>query len=418
VPYLQLKGVTLGYGSHVVLRHIDLEVSLGEVVGIIGPNGSGKSTLIRAISGVLSPSSGRMTLNGQDISRLSRHSLAQLVAVVPQNAYLPETFTTLEIVLLGRYPHLGLLRHESQSDLSIALDAMERTGIASLAERRVGQLSGGERQRLLIARALAQQPRVVLLDEPTAHLDIQHQIQVMELVQGLADQGVAAIAAIHDFSVAARFCHRLLLLSDGGVRAEGPPESVMTPGNIEAAFGVNALVYRDALGDRLVINPFFRRSRSEPCRIHVIGGGGRGATAIRRLHEEGFEVTAGVLNEGDADLAIALAVCTEVVVIPPFAAIDRLKHEQNRKLAAQADCVVVCDVPFGKANLLNLEAAAEARRLVLLEDTPMEARDFTAGVASALYSRLSRRAKCTVLRDLISSIEETLAEGRMACSRG
>ena len=301
MAYLQVNGVTLGYDGQVILKDINMEANPGEVVGIIGPNGSGKSTLVRAISGVISPGAGGIVLNGQDIFKLPRYSLARLVAVVPQGAYLPEAFTALETVLLGRYPHLGLFRHESPRDLSIVLEAMERTGIVSLANRRVNQLSGGERQRLLIARALAQEPEVLLLDEPTAHLDVQHQIQVMELVQNLVKRGVTAIVAIHDFSLAARFCHRLVLLSDGGVMAEGPPELVMTAENIEAAFGVQALVYRDVIGDRLVINPFLRRERTEPYHVHVIGGGGRGAIAIKTLHAEGFQVTAGVLNEGDAD---------------------------------------------------------------------------------------------------------------------
>jgi iron complex transport system ATP-binding protein len=410
---LQVNGITLGYDGQAVLKDVSIEASPGEVVGIIGPNGSGKSTLVRAISGVLFPSSGRIVLSGQDIFKLPRYKLARLVAVVPQGAYLPEAFTSLETVLLGRYPHLGLFRHESQRDVGIALEAMERTGIASLAERRVSQLSGGERQRLLIARALAQEPEVILLDEPTAHLDVQHQIQVMELVQNLTAQGVSAIVAIHDFSLAARFCHRLVLLSDGRVMAEGPPDLVMTAANIEAAFGVQALVYHDVIGDRLVISPFLRRERTEQCHIHVIGGGGRGAKAIQMLHAEGFQVTAGVLNEGDADLAVALALCHEVVVVPSFATIDQWQHEHNRRLAARADCVVVGDMPFGKANLLNLVAAAEARQLVFIDDTPFEKRDFADGKASALYSQLSPRARHTMLKDLTGCVEDILTGGKV-----
>jgi iron complex transport system ATP-binding protein len=295
---------------------------------------------------------------------------------------------------------------------------MERTGIAPLAGRRVSQLSGGERQRLLIARALAQEAKVIMLDEPTAHLDVQHQIQVMEIVRDLAGQGVVAITAIHDFSLAARFCHRLVLLNDSRVIAEGVPESVVTTENIETAFGVKALVYRDVMGNRLVISPFFRKSRSVPCHIHVIGGGGHGARVIQTLYVEGFQLTAGVLNEGDTDLSIAQAICREVVAVPPFATIDQLKYEQNQRLATRADCVVVCDMPFGKANLLNLAAAAEARRLIFIDDTPIEERDFTDGAASALYSQLSASARKTVFQNLVSVVEEALTEGKGTWSKG
>ena len=409
LSYLELKGVTLGYTNQVILKDIDIEVNLGEMLGIIGPNGSGKSTLLRAISGVLSTRSGDIKIAGKPISKLSRQNLAQLVAVVPQNPILPETFTALEIVLLGRYPHLGLLRYESQKDLSIALEAMEKTGVASFAKRYINQLSGGERQRLLIARALAQKSKVILFDEPTAHLDLQHQLQIMELISDLSDQGMATMTAIHDFSLAARYCHRLIMLNDGKVLAEGAATSVITPENIEAAFGLKAMVYHDPTSDRLIISPFKRKVRSQPHRIHIIAGGGRGARAIQLLHQEGFELTAGVLNEGDVDLPIASALCHEVVIIPPFSAINIEKHQRNQELSAQADCVVVCDVPFGKANLLNLEAATKAKRLILIEDTPLKGRDFSGGATLKIYSKLRPRAKCTVYKNLTSSIEEILS---------
>jgi len=412
LPYLEVKGVSLGYNSQIILKDIDIGVNLGEMLGIIGPNGSGKSTLIRAISGVLSPHSGGISIEGKDISKLSHQKLAHLVAVVPQNPTLPESFTALELVLLGRYPHLGLLRYESQKDLSIALEAMEKTAVASFAKRRISQLSGGERQRVLIARALAQQSQVILFDEPTAHLDLQHQLQIMELISDLAKQGKTTITAIHDFSLAARYCHRLVMLGDGQLQAEGSVLSVMTPENIEAAFGLKALVYHDPIGDKLVISPFQRKVRRKPHRIHIIGGGGCGSRVIQMLHQEGFELTAGVLNQGDADLPVATALCSEVVIIPPFATIDAENYRQNQELIAQADCVVLCDVPFGKANLPNLEAANRAKRLILIEDNPIKERDFTGGAALKIYSKLKTRAKCTPFKKLTRAIEEILSTER------
>jgi iron complex transport system ATP-binding protein len=405
---LRVHQVTLGYGDQIVLSGVSLEVNPGEMVGIIGANGSGKSTLIKAVSGVLSPRAGKIYLNGRELSRLSRQNLARLVAVVPQNPFLPEAFTALEVVLLGRYPHLGLFRYESERDLGIAWEALERTGIGSLAQRRVSQLSGGERQRLIIARALAQEPQVILLDEPTAHLDIQHQLEVMELIQSLVQEGVAALVALHDFSLAARFCQRLLLLKDGNVWAEGTPEAVLTPENIQAAFGINAVVYPDPFGGRLVVSPFRKRVRGEFCHVHVIGGGGRGGKVLQMLHAEGFVVSTGVLNEGDTDLAIARALGLEAVAVSPFATIDEGSHQRNLRLIARADCTVVADVPFGKANFRNLEAAATAERLFLIQGTPIEQRDFTGGIASELYHRLKQRASCITYNDMLSSIEEAL----------
>lgn len=408
---LKMRNATLAYSRRVILEDVSLEINPGEMVGLIGPNASGKSTLIRALSGVLSPRSGEISLNGRGIAALSRQSLACSVAVVPQNPSLPEAFTALEIVLMGRYPHLGLFRYESQRDVAIAYNALEKTGIATLAQSRVSQLSGGERQRVLLARALAQEARFLLLDEPTTHLDIQYQIQVMGLMRGLVQQGLGVLAAMHDFSLAARFCHRLLLLKEGRVWAEGSPDTVLTPENLRAAFGIEALVYRDALGHRLIINPFQRKTQTRPYRLHVIGGGGRGVEVMQRLHTEGYEVTAGVLNEGDTDLTIAQALCHQVVVVPPFATIDLESHQRNLELIAGADCTVLCDVPFGQANRLNLEAAATSKRLILIEETPIEERDFTGGQAAILYHGLKNRARCQSLQDLPRIIEETLTKG-------
>lgn len=410
---LRLDGVALGYGQRLVLDDISFEVAPGEVVGVVGPNGCGKSTLLKAASGVLAPWRGSIAVNGSDVRRLSRPQLARLVAVVPQNPTLPETFTALELALMGRYPHLGRFGHEGRRDLAIALDALAQTGLSELASRRVGELSGGERQRLVVARALAQSAdggQVLLLDEPTAHLDVPHQLAVMGLVQGLAAQGLAALAAVHDLALAARFCDRLLLVGQGRIVADGPPEAVVTSQNLARVFGIDTVVYREPFAGRLAVTPLPRRERDNPPRIHVIGGGGCGARLLRLLYTEGFALTAGVLNEGDTDLAVARALGVDAIAIPAFAAIDDDSHRRHLEFAAAADCVVVADVPFGQANLRNLEAAAANSRLILVEETPIAERDFVGGRAVALHCELRPRATTTTYRDLLAAVEAVLSE--------
>lgn len=408
---LRVQELTLGYGSQVVLRQVSLEAGPGEIVGIVGPNGSGKSTLLKAISGVLTPWSGEIALNGRRLSRISRQGLARLVAVVPQNPSLPEAFTVLEVALMGRYPHLGFLRYEGERDLALAWEALEKAGMAHLAQRRVGQLSGGERQRVVIARALAQEPQVMLMDEPLAHLDLQHQLEVIALVQDLTRRGLTAIVAMHDLSLAARFCQRLVLLKDGGIGAQGLPGAVLTPENIEAAFGVEALVYPHLLSGHPVIDSIPKRPNTERPRIHLIGGGGKAARVMQSLHARGYRLSIGVLNEGDTDLAAGRALSIPVVAIPAFSGIDRESYQQNLELIAGADLMVVADVPFGWANLLNLRAAASARQVVLLEETPIQERDFTSGTATLLYQQLKASAICTTREGLLASIEGLLLAG-------
>lgn len=239
----------------------------------------------------------------------------------------------------------------------------------------------------------------------------------MEKIVALAPDLIVA-AAIHEKKVVPELERRGLAVVvlapktlNGVVVAEGAPQAVLTPENIKATFGVNVLVYPDPLGGRLIVDPFPRRMRSEPYRIHLIGGGGRGAAAMRMLHAEGFQVTAGVLNEGDADLTMAKILGIEAVALPSFATINEESHKRNLELVATADCTIVADVPFGRANLLNLKAAASARRLIILEETPVEQRDFTSGKASLLYRGLKERATVAANQQLLSSIEETLARG-------
>jgi iron complex transport system ATP-binding protein len=241
---LRLDNVSLGYGKQMVLRNISFEARPGETLGIIGPNGSGKSTLIRGITRLIHPSCGKISLDGSDVSHINRHKLAQLVAVVPQNPILPEPFTALEVVLMGRTPHLGLLRYEGKKDLDIVKGIMEATQTLAFAERRVGELSGGERQRLTIARALAQEPKIILMDEPTANLDINYQIETLDLARKLCrKQKLIVVVTLHDLNLASQYCDRLILLSNGKMYCQGTPKKVINARVIKEVYGAEVYVY-------------------------------------------------------------------------------------------------------------------------------------------------------------------------------
>lgn len=235
---LSLQEVALGYGKHEILRDVTFSVDEGEMMGIIGPNGSGKSTLLKGICRVIAPRRGRILFEGGDMSGMSRTQIARRIAVVPQAPHLPETFTAFEIVLMGRTPHLGRFRFEGYRDFDIAWRAMGITRTQPLAERTVDKLSGGQRQLLTIARAIAQEPRLVLLDEPTAHLDINYQMEILDFVRKLCqDRALTALAVLHDLNLAAQYCDRLVLLGNGGIRAVGSPHQVLTEKNIAEVYG-------------------------------------------------------------------------------------------------------------------------------------------------------------------------------------
>ena len=240
--------------AETLLDSVDLHADQGQLVGLIGPNGAGKSTLLRAISGILNYREGTVRLDGDDLKSLSSRDIAAGLALIPQIAPYTHGFTSMELVLMGRYPHLGRFQIEGKEDDRIARDAMRMTRTEQFADRTLDTLSGGERQRVFVSRALAQQPRVLLLDEPTSNLDVLHQLKVLDLVRQLIDDGLTAVAAIHDLNMAARYCDRLVLLKNGRVLAEGSPEEVLVPETIRSAFGVRAAVYRDPMTDSLAIS--------------------------------------------------------------------------------------------------------------------------------------------------------------------
>jgi iron complex transport system ATP-binding protein len=258
---LALEGVRATLGGREVLRGVSLELRSGEVLALAGANGAGKTTLLRAASGVLRPDAGRVLLAGRPLAAVDRRERARQIAVVPQDAPFAFPFRAGEAVLMGRSPHLPRLGFEGARDLAIAREALAQVGIEALADRSILELSGGERQLVLLARALAQQPRVLLLDEPTAHLDLRHRLQVLELVRELAAAGRSALVVAHDLSLAAGSCDRIALLSAGRVLAVGPPAEVLDSASVHEVFGSEADVVPGPDGTPLILP---RRARSQP----------------------------------------------------------------------------------------------------------------------------------------------------------
>ncbi len=248
---LKIEGLTVSYGPRRVLDGVSLEVKSGEVLALIGPNGAGKSTLVRAVSGVVPAGGGRVRTNGDDLLSLPPMRRARFLAVVPQAVSLPPAYTVWETVLMGRTPYLNFLGQVSSRDEDIARQALQKVDALDLAERRVGELSGGEQQRALLARALAQATPILLLDEPTAHLDLQHQVGLMETVRALARrEHLAVLVALHDLNLAARYADRMALLVAGQLKAVGTPRQVLTPELIFDAYhlSVNVIAHPFAEG--------------------------------------------------------------------------------------------------------------------------------------------------------------------------
>ena len=243
---IKLEQIGFKYNEHQVLKNVSFEVKRGEFLGILGPNGSGKTTLLNVIDGILIPQEGELWINGTSCNKLKRENLAKIIAVVPQESLMLFPFTVQEIVLMGRAPHLGKWRFEGETDFRIAHQAMEMTDTLSLMNRSMNALSAGERQRVLIARALAQQPQIMLLDEPTAFLDIKHQIDFFDLIKTLnKNQTLTVIGVTHDINLASLYCDRIILLRDGHIHCMGSPEEVIAESHIREVYETNVTVDRN-----------------------------------------------------------------------------------------------------------------------------------------------------------------------------
>ena len=237
-----LEEVSLAYEIMPVLHGLDFNIEEREFVGVLGPNGSGKTTLLNLLAGVLRPSSGNIRLFDRELGRYSRRETARIVSVLPQETFVEFPFSALEVVLMGRAPYLGAFQWEGPHDLEIARESMRLTDCLDFANRDIRQLSGGERERVLLARALAQEPKVLLLDEPTTHLDLQHQAEIYRLLKRLhQDQGLTLVVALHDLNFAASACSRLLMFAKTRLIADGSPTEVMRPELLREVFGTEVL---------------------------------------------------------------------------------------------------------------------------------------------------------------------------------
>ena len=252
---LKIQSLSVSYGPRRILHDISLDVHSGEVLALIGPNGAGKTTLVRAVSGVI-PYTGRIRTNGEDFAPLSTLQRARYVATVPQAVSLPPAFTVWETVLLGRTPYLNFLGQPSQKDEEIARQSLGRVSALPFADRRVGELSGGEQQRVLLARALCQSTPILLLDEPTAHLDLQYQVSLLELVSQLAHRdNLAVLIALHDLNLAAHYADRIALMVAGNIKAMGKPKEVLQPELIAEAYCLPVQVVKHPFLDIPLVLP-------------------------------------------------------------------------------------------------------------------------------------------------------------------
>ena len=413
---IQVKKLSFSFAETMIFKNLTFTIKRGEIFSIIGPNGCGKSTLLRLLRGNLKPQQGEITWGKIPIQQISAKSMARKVAVVPQSTNINFPYKVRELVAMGRYPHRkSLLSFQDKTDLKAIQQALVVTDILDLAERPVTQLSGGELQRVLLARALAQNAGVLFLDEATSHLDIDHRLELSELLVRLnREQRTTIVQISHDLDLAAAISQRIMLLTAAGkIAGIGSPKEVMTAANLHRVFRVEVRINSNPFTGAPQIVPLINASTHQlnGLKVHLICGGGSGKTLLRRLLQAQAKITVGPLNRGDSDETVATALNIPVVREIPFSPFSNDTLSAARRLIDQTDILVISSTYWGAGNLACLDLAVNA----LLQGKPVfliaphQEHDYTGGKAWKKIDQLQQQGARTArneehLLDLFSKL--------------
>jgi len=417
---LKTDKIKFSYAQEKILKGIDLEIESGAFIGIIGPNASGKSTLLKNISKTLKSDSGAVYLDYKLLNDYSSLELAKKMAVVPQNTEINFNFNVYDIIMMGRHPYQKRWSKLKEKDKKIVKEVMQVTDTLKLKNKSINELSGGERQRVIIARALAQKPDILLLDEPTSSLDINYQGEIYDLLNHLNQEyNITIITVSHDLNLTALYCQELILLKDGKIFAAGSAADVLTEKNIKAVYNAEVLIKENPLSEKPFVTLIpeadnFRRRKKQKkdFKIHLIAGGGTAKNFLYKLENLGYQLSVGVLNIGDADWQAAKELGIKTVEAPPFIDISENEIKQNKELIERADLVILSDIPFGHGNLANLEILLDfpEKNKLLFSNLNIKKRDYIKGKAEKIWNKLLEKDKnIFLLKDksnLISKIKK------------
>jgi iron complex transport system ATP-binding protein len=409
---LQCRDLKWSVGGVPIIDGISLSFDRGEIVGVIGPNGAGKTTLLRLLCGLLAPSHGQVSVDGQDLAGLDARVRAKRLAFMSQEIGQAFPFSVMEILLMGRYPHMGRFEQESVKDREEARRILSYVGLSGLEERSFNELSGGERQLVLFAKALVQDTEALLLDEPSSSLDIRHQDRIFSMAQELAREKRAVIASVHNLGVAAQYCSRLILLSQGRVAAEGRPEEVLVSDVLDRVYGVRTLVSPSMGTGALTVTVLPWRFAGGGARVHLIGGAGSAVNLTRELYRLGYTLSGGIAHQHDSDEKLWRNLGIERDAVDAF---DRITEEhvaRASRLVEAADFTILCSFPIGPGNLGNLKLAARARNLVVLKSGREDAaRSFFSAEGKTVFEEVCRRGRLLRYQEILEELGRTRAPG-------
>ena len=355
-PYFKTEHLSVGYDGQALIRDICIQLEKGKILTLIGPNGAGKSTILKSITRHLQTISGRVYVGQRELPGWKPRELARQVAVVLTDRIRPELTTCAEVVAMGRYPHTDLFGRLTQADREAVWEALERVDALELAQRDFSTLSDGQRQRILLARALCQAPEMIVLDEPTAYLDIRYKIELLEILRQLArEKGITVVLSLHEIDLAAKISDQLVCVRGETIAAFGPTEQVLGSRVVEELYGMERGSYNALLGSVELPRP-----QGAP-RAFVLSGGGWGIPVFRRLQKQGIPFAAGILFENDVDYQVARSLGTQVVSTPAFQPMNQAQFDGAASLIRQSGHLIDAGTPLGPLNEQNARLLEFAR---------------------------------------------------------
>ncbi len=350
---IKTEGLNVGYDKRIVIRNVDIDALKGQTICLIGPNGAGKSTILRTLSGLLAPVDGTVYIRKESVHNLKPSIKAKVMAIVLTEKLNIEMATAYEIVSMGRTPYTSFLGVLTKDDHKVVKECMQKVGATSLSNRRFTSLSDGEKQKILIARALAQEPELIILDEPTSHLDIKHRLEVMQILNDLAHEtGLTVILALHDIDIAVKACQQVLMIKSGRVVAQGHPEEIIKNDTIEKLYNIKGASYDALLGSV----EFYNQAKPE---VFILAGAGTGIPVYRMISRMGYGLVTGILHGNDIDCRVAKGMKMATVVEKSFQPIKEATVLEAKKYLGKSKFAIDTGFPIGEYNSKNIEIMNE-----------------------------------------------------------
>ena len=355
-PYLETKKLSVGYHGRPLIEDIELSLSKGEIVTMIGPNGAGKSTILKSIAGQLKLISGQVCFESLSLTALTERELAKKAAIVFTERLSPELMSVYEVVALGRYPYTNGIGSLKASDRQSIEEAMELVSITDLANQEFAYLSDGQKQRVLLARAIAQEPDILILDEPTSYLDVKYKLEFFHVLQSMTRQKkIGVLMSLHELDLAERVSDKILCIQGTTISKYGTPKEIFRKGSMEALYGITHGSFQAQSG---MLELERIQAASE---VFVIAGNHTGSFVFRDLQRKGIPFSVGILSENDLDYPVALALANRVIAVPAYEEFKNADYEAARQELLSCKHLICCQDKFGTLNQLNARLLEDAK---------------------------------------------------------